>query len=91
MNTVARNIPARLCGGPFPWEWFILDVAFALALLGGSLVLRAKRSLPAAWVTFGVLSVAVGGFLLAATYQAQADYGAAVAAAGSSVQALTAC
>lgn len=88
---MARDNPARLCGGPFPWEWFILDVAFVMALLGGSLVLRAKRSLPAAWVTFGVLSVSVGGLLMAATYQAQADYGAAMAAAGSSVAALQGC
>lgn len=80
-----------MCGAPFPWEWFILDVAFVMALLGGSLVLQAKRSLPATWVAYGLLSAIVGGLLMAATYQAQAAYGADVAATASTVAALSGC
>lgn len=75
-----------MCGPAFPWEWFILDVAYVLALLGGAMILRAKGSLPITWVAFGILSFSTGTFLFAATLGAQAAYGEAVATASVALQ-----
>ena len=50
------------------WDWLVLDVSYVLILVGGAMVLRARRSALVTWVWFGLLSVSVGGFLFAATW-----------------------
>lgn len=50
------------------WDWLVLDVSYVLVLVGGAMVLRAKRSSVFTWVWFGLLSVCVGAFLFAATW-----------------------
>lgn len=70
-----------MCGPEVPWDWLVLDVSFVLALVGGGLTFRAKGAAPITWILFGGLSIAVGGFLLAATWQANAAFAAASAAA----------
>jgi hypothetical protein len=70
-----------MCGPVVPWDWLMLDMAYVLVLLGGSLVLRARFAGIATWLSFGVLSAAVGAFLMHATTAANADYLAGAAAA----------
>lgn len=53
-------------------DWIVLDVAYVLCLVGGTIVLRAKIAGPLTWIMFGLLSVGVGGFLFGATYFTQA-------------------
>lgn len=60
------------CGSAF-WDWMVLDFAYGLVLMGGSMVLRARAASPMTWILFGLLSVAVGGFMFAATAVAQGD------------------
>lgn len=67
-----------MCGPVVLWDWFVLDVAYMLVLVGGSLVLRAKVVGPVTWMTFGTLSICVGAFLFAATYGAQTAAAATV-------------
>ena len=50
------------------WDWFVLDIAYVLVLVGGAVVLRSRNSTLLTWVFFGLLSVSVGGFLFASTY-----------------------
>ncbi|HET6403636.1 MAG TPA: hypothetical protein VFH78_03225 [Candidatus Thermoplasmatota archaeon] len=57
-----------MCGPTVAWDWLVLDVSYVLVLVGGSMVLRARRSTLVTWVWFGLLSAAVGGFLFAATW-----------------------
>ena len=52
------------------WDWFVMDIAYVMVLVGGGMVLRAKLAMPITWLLFGMLSVAVGGFLGAGTYLA---------------------
>lgn len=61
-----------MCGPFVSWDWLVLDVSYVLALLGGTLVLRARCAPPLTWVAFGVLSALVGGTLFAGTWGAQA-------------------
>lgn len=64
-----------MCGPTVPWDWFILDFAFVLVLLGGALIFRAKGSEIATWVSFGLLSTCVGAFLFYFTWEAQTALG----------------
>ena len=66
-----------MCGPVVLWDWFVLDFAYLLVLVGGSMVLRARTAMPLTWVAFGTLSIAVGAFLFAATYAAQVAVAAA--------------
>lgn len=74
-----------------PWDWLVLDVAYVLVLLGGSLVLRARAASPAVWVCFGVLSVAVGGFLFAGTHSAQSGFVEATRSMGAATYLAASC
>lgn len=64
-----------MCGPTVPWDLFVLDMAYVLVLVGGSMVLRARQAMPITWILFGLLSVAVGGPLLYATYAVQVAAG----------------
>lgn len=66
-----------MCGPVVLWDWFVLDFAYLLVLIGGSMVLRARMAMPLTWVAFGALSIAVGGFLFTATYASQVAVAAA--------------
>lgn len=57
-----------MCGPTVAWDWLVLDVSYVLILIGGGMVLRARRSTLLTWVWFGLLSASVGGFLFAATW-----------------------
>lgn len=57
-----------MCGPTVGWDWLVLDVSYVLILVGGGMVLRARRSSLLAWVWFGLLSASVGAFLFAATW-----------------------
>lgn len=57
-----------MCGPTLAWDWLVLDLSYVLVLVGGGIVLRAKGSSLMAWLFFGLLSAAVGGFLFSATY-----------------------
>lgn len=61
-----------MCGPILAWDWFVLDVAYVLVLVVGSMVLRAKLAMPVTWLAFGLLSVCVGAFLFYSTYHVQA-------------------
>lgn len=74
-----------MCGPTVAWDWLVLDVSYVLVLVGGAMVLRARRSTLFTWVWFGVTSIAVGGFLLAATWAT----GPATAASGAQMTAET--
>lgn len=58
----------HVCGPTVAWNWLTLDVAYVLVLVGGAMVLRARRTILHTWVLFGVLSALVGGILFAMTY-----------------------
>ncbi|HVL47070.1 MAG TPA: hypothetical protein VM889_00765 [Candidatus Thermoplasmatota archaeon] len=70
-----------MCGAGFPWDWFILDFAYVLVLLGGAMTLRAKGAMPVTWVLFGVLAISVGAGLVTGTYITQRAFQDAVLAA----------
>lgn len=72
-----------MCGPTVAWDWLVLDVSYVLILVGGAMVLRARRSALVAWVWFGLLSVAVGAFLFAATWATGPAYAAAATDAAS--------
>ena len=57
-----------MCGPTLAWDWLVLDISYVLVLVGGGIVLRSRNSSLAAWLFFGMLSVAVGGFLFSVTY-----------------------
>lgn len=57
-----------MCGPAVPWDWLLLDVSYVLVLVGGAMVLRARRSSTQTWLVFGILGALVGGLLLAATW-----------------------
>lgn len=59
-----------------PWDWFILDMAYVLVLLGGGIIFRSKSVGVGAWMAFGLLSASVGAFLFAGTYGAQQAFAA---------------
>ncbi len=69
-----RPAPVVMCGPVVPWDWLVLDLAYVLVLLGGSLMLRARCASPPVWLAFGVLSACVGAFLLHETTTANQAY-----------------
>lgn len=75
-----------MCGPVLAWDWFVLDVAYGLLLLGGSLILRTRNAMPVTWVLFGLVASVVGAFLLLETYSVQM---AAASAPASAMSALT--
>lgn len=78
------------CGPALAWDWFILDLSYILLLIGGAVVLRARGSSLTIWIFFGLLSVAVGGFLFSGTFFVQTA-AAEVASETSSVAMLSGC
>lgn len=73
-----------MCGPTLAWDWLVLDISYVLVLVGGGIVLRTRGSSLMTWLLFGLLSVAVGGFLFSATYlytQGQAAIDGATATA----------
>lgn len=61
-----------MCGPVLAWDWFTLDLAYGMALLGGTIVLRARKATPATWVAFGILASCAGAILSFGTYTVQA-------------------
>ena len=57
-----------MCGPTVAWDWLVLDLSYVLILVGGAMVLRARRSTLVTWVWFGMVSVSVGAFVFAATW-----------------------
>jgi hypothetical protein len=72
-----------------PWDWFVLDVSYVMILVGGGMTLRARTVSPLTWLAFFTLSVCVGGFLFAATWQANAGFAADSAATTAAMLAAT--
>lgn len=60
-----------------PWDWFVIDMAYVLVLLGGGMVFRARNASVPTWMAFGGLATFVGVILFAYTYDAQASFAAA--------------
>ncbi|GEM_PF-2610276 len=61
-----------MCGPEVPWDWLMMDISFVMVLVGGGMTLRVRGVSPFTWLAFGLLSTCVGGFLFAATAEANA-------------------
>lgn len=80
-----------MCGPAVAWDWLVLDVSYVVVLIGGSMVLRARSSSLLTWIGFGALSVAVGAFLLSATWLVGVGGTASAASADAPAALLSGC
>ncbi|HUR69772.1 MAG TPA: hypothetical protein VM370_11060 [Candidatus Thermoplasmatota archaeon] len=79
-----------MCGPSVVFDWIVLDIAYVMVLVGGSMVLRARIAPVGAWIAFGLLSVLLGGSLFSMTYHTQAA-ASALAAQADTAAMLAAC